>query len=294
MITLAAGLATTFGAALVFIVKPEDDKKFSVFLALSAGVMVFLCFSEMIPEAIECFEQHLRDGSNDLSDSQIEKRAQNYATLWFFAAVLLCAIVDMGGEWIVKRKAKRMNEERATPSCVEEAGDLYNEEKQNASIKVDDTAKSPSNNLVTMAIFSAIALTIHNFPEGVSTFIANAKENSFGPAMAIAIGLHNIPEGVAVALPVLKATGSKWRAFTLATLSGVAQPVAAIFAWLIIRDKLSPVVEACIYSFIAGMMVYIATIKLYPCALAFDQEKASIWFLLGLASMGASLILFKI
>jgi ZIP family zinc transporter len=250
VITLAAGLATTFGAALVFIVKPEDDKKFSVFLALSAGVMVFLCFSEMIPEAIECFEQHLRDGSNNLSDSQIEKRAQNYATLWFFAATLLCAIVDKGGEWLVKEKAKRRNEELATPSCVEEGM----EDKQQAdSIKNDVTPKSPTTNLVTMAIFSAIALTIHNFPEGVSTFIANAKQNSFGPAMAIAIGLHNIPEGVAVALPVLKATGSKWRAFTLATLSGVAQPVAAIFAWLIIRDKLSPIVEACIYSFIAGI-----------------------------------------
>ena len=308
LITLGAGLATTLGAAAVFFIKPDDDKKFSTFLSLSAGVMVYLCFVEMMPEAVEGYTKHLGGGEES------EKEAKNWVTLYFFAAVAACFLADRIGLWWVARKPENIekgvvennpismqqkSDEKEEKSQIRKNMEISSQISEHLSDLETGTPRTPpkstrDKSLITMALFSAIAITIHNFPEGVSTFISNSRRNSFGPAMAVAIGLHNIPEGIAVALPVLKATGCKWKAFILATLSGFAQPIAAIVAWAVLKDKMQSVLEAIIYSLIAGMMVYIAILKLYPCAMEFNQDKAGVYFLIGMASMGASLALFRL
>jgi len=264
LITLGAGLATSIGAAFAFFVDPNDDKKFSPFLALSAGVMVYLCFTEMLPEAVERMEDHM------IGDANPEQASRAWITLVFFAVMLLCGVAEKISAVVMERRRKKEN--------------VAADAKTHRDLRV-----------ISMAMFSALAVTVHNFPEGMSTFIANANpENKFGLAMAFAIGIHNIPEGIAVALPVLKATGSRWRAFLLATMSGLAQPLAAIIGWAIIGNNVNAAVEAMIYAGVSGIMVYIAVMNLYPVALEYDVSKAGMWFIAGMGIMAASLILLKL
>ena len=261
LITLGAGLSTSIGAGFAFFVDPEDDKKFSPFLALSAGVMLYLCFMEMLPDATEKLTEHLADDPNR------KHSALAWSTFIFFLSMLICAIAEKLSSWWMSRR--------------KESTKSFKSEKD---LRV-----------LSMAMFSAVAVTAHNFPEGMSTFIANSDpENKFGLAMAFAIGIHNIPEGIAVALPILKASGSRWRAFLLASLSGLAQPAAAVIGWAILGSSMNAAVEAVIYAAVSGIMVYIAVMNLYPVALEYDVTKAGMWLIAGMAIMAVSLVLLKI
>ena len=77
---------------------------------------------------------------------------------------------------------------------------------------------------LSFPLCSGLAVGIHNFPEGLATFVAALSSPSLGIALAIAIALHNIPEGVCVAMPVYYATGKKWKGFLWAFLSGISEP----------------------------------------------------------------------
>merc|ERR1719440_814692 len=103
---------------------------------------------------------------------------------------------------------------------------------------------SEKMNMISTAAFSGIAIAAHNFPEGLATFVAAVEEPEFGASMAIAIAIHNVPEGLAVAIPILKATNSKTRAFLWAFLSGIAEPVGAGLGWLVLREVIGPLVYA--------------------------------------------------
>jgi zinc transporter, ZIP family len=237
LITLGSGMATSIGAAFVFWIRPNDDAKFSSFLALSAGVMMYLCFLEMLPE-----------GRSKIVRGEI------YGGFLFLGTLLVCMITQLTVSLIQKKK------------------------------------KSSNS-----AIVSAIAITIHNFPEGISTFYSNSSgKNHFGIAMAIALALHNIPEGVAVALPIYRSTNSKWKAFWLGTLSGFAQPFAAIFGYLCLGNELSDLTEGIIYCIISGIMVFISAVSLYPCSLEFNQKTAPHFFIAGMVLMGATSSLIQL
>jgi len=115
-------------------------------------------------------------------------------------------------------------------------------------------------------------------------------------ALAIAIALHNIPEGVCVAMPVYYATGSKWRGFLWAFLSGISEPFGALMGWLVLRDRFGPLVYGISFGIIAGMMVFISLKELLPMAYKFDRTRSHviipIFLVLGMVIMAASLLLF--
>jgi len=150
--------------------------------------------------------------------------------------------------------------------------------------------------LLQMAAFSGFALAVHNFPEGLATFVAACEDLSFGGAMAVAIGIHNIPEGLAVAIPILRATGSKWKAFFWAFLSGVSEPVGAALGWLILMDVMGPITYAILFGVIGGVMTHIAIRKLLPTALKYDPEDiySTYSFFLGMVIMALSLVAFQL
>lgn len=109
-----------------------------------------------------------------------------------------------------------------------------------------------------MGVMTAVALGLHNFPEGLATFVAALVDPTVGLAIAVAIALHNIPEGLCVAMPVYYATGSRWKGVMWATVSGISEPVAGLFGWLVLSSSLDPVVYAVLFAAVAGMMVYIS------------------------------------
>lgn len=146
-----------------------------------------------------------------------------------------------------------------------------------------------------VGLMSGLAVGLHNFPEGLATFVGTLADPTAGIAIAVAIALHNIPEGVVVAMPVYYATKSRFKGFFWAFLSGVTEPIGAFFGWLILSN-MGDLAYAIMFAVVAGMMVYISIRELIPTALRFDPEDkyvtASLFF--GMAVMAASLLLFKL
>ncbi len=140
---------------------------------------------------------------------------------------------------------------------------------------------------------SALAIAIHNFPEGIATFTAALKDPALGIAIAVAVAIHNIPEGLAVAIPIYFATGSKKRAFGLSFLSGLAEPAGALIAYLILAPFMNDVIFGVLFASVAGIMVYISLDELLPTAREYGQPHLSIYGLIGgMMVMAISLILF--
>ena len=143
-------------------------------------------------------------------------------------------------------------------------------------------------------ILTALAIGLHNLPEGVATYVGAIGDTRVGAALAVGIGLHNIPEGIAVAAPVYFATGSRLKAFMWSFISALAEPVGAIIAWLIVGDGLNGFVEGLMFGIVSGMMVTISFKELIPNAIKFHPEGNSVIYSIlgGMGIMSISLILF--
>ncbi|CAM9332796.1 unnamed protein product [Laminaria digitata] len=149
--------------------------------------------------------------------------------------------------------------------------------------------------LVRMGLMAAVAIGIHNFPEGLATFVGALSDPSVGLALAVAIAIHNIPEGLCVAIPVYYATGNRWKAFGWALLSGVSEPIGAALGWLILKDVMSELVYGLLFGAVAGMMVKLTIHELIPTAVRYDpaDKVTTNSIIAGMAIMALSLILFK-
>lgn len=145
-----------------------------------------------------------------------------------------------------------------------------------------------------MGVMTALAIGIHNFPEGIATFTAAMKNPALGVAIAVAIAIHNIPEGIAVSIPIYYATGDRKKAFYLSLLSGLAEPVGALLAYLVLMPFMSPVVMGCVFASVAGIMVFISLDELLPAAREYGEHHVSIYGLVaGMAIMAVSLIYWR-
>jgi ZIP family zinc transporter len=201
-----------------------------------------------------------------------QSKADGITALLFFGGVLLAAAID------------RLIPEAENPHELHNVEEMNGEDNQNHH--------HGSKKLRHAGIFSAIALAIHNFPEGIATFMAAESNPSLGVAIAVAIALHNIPEGVAVSIPIYYATGSKKRAFAYSLLSGLAEPFGALLAFLVLMPFMNDVVLGAVLSAVAGIMVYISIDELLPAAREYGKPHVAIWgMVVGLMIMAASVIL---
>jgi ZIP family zinc transporter len=158
---------------------------------------------------------------------------------------------------------------------------------------IQEMEDSESGDLYRMGLFTALAIAIHNFPEGLATFTASLKNPSLGLPIAFAIAIHNIPEGVAVSIPVYFATGDRKKAFILSSLSGLAEPVGALIGFLILLPFFNDMIFGLIFASIAGIMVYISLDELLPAARKFGEHHLSIYgLIMGMIIMAVSLLLF--
>jgi ZIP family zinc transporter len=227
LLTLLAGLSTVVGS-FIFLSRPFRSRKFiSFFLGLSAGVMIYLSFIELLPYSI--------------GHSGFLK-----ANMYFFLGIIVMAIID----FILPH---HYLEEKICP-------------KQN----------NADRRLLSTGIVVTLGLIIHNFPEGMAVFLSSFTDVRLGVLLAIAIAIHNIPEGIAVAAPIYHATQSKGKAIKYAFISGMAEPLGAIIAYLLLRPYLNQDILSCIFAIVAGIMVYISFDELLPACFKEDHGHGAI------------------
>ncbi len=258
-LTLFAGLSTGIGSAIAFLTKTTNTRFLSVSLGFSAGVMIYISFVEILPKSMEI-----------LSLETGERQGNLIAIVAFFTGMVIIAIID------------KMVPSFENPHEIRMVEDIKNDEE---SLK--------KKKLYRMGIMSAFAIAIHNFPEGLATFIVALKDIKLGLPIAIAIAIHNIPEGIAVSVPIYFATGSRKKAFKYSFLSGLAEPVGALVGFLLLMPFLNDIVFGFIFASVAGIMVFISIDELLPAAREYDQPHLSLYGLMaGMAVMALSLILF--
>ncbi|MCX7749719.1 MAG: zinc transporter ZupT [Clostridia bacterium] len=256
-LTLFAGLSTGIGSALAFFAKRTNKKFLSITLGFSAGVMIYVSLVEIFFKA------------KDSLVRELGVKGGSWATVAaFFGGIFLIALID-----------------KLIPS-----GENPHESKSVEQMTNEDANK---RKLLKMGKFAALAIAIHNFPEGLATFTSALSSPSLGIAIAVAVAIHNIPEGIAVSVPVYYATGDKVKAFKLSFLSGLSEPVGALIGYLLLRPIFNDVVFGVLFASVAGIMVFISLDELLPAAREYGEHHYSIYGLVaGMMVMAVSLLLF--
>lgn len=168
---------------------------------------------------------------------------------------------------------------------------LIPSEQNPHEIKTEENYKSVK--LIRMGLFTALAIGVHNFPEGLATFISAMQSPSVAIPIVVAIAIHNIPEGIAVAMPIYHATGSKSKAFALSLLSGLAEPLGAVIGFIILMPIMNDIVFGVIFAAVAGIMVFISIDELLPAAREYGKHHLSIYGMIsGMIVMAISLLMF--
>lgn len=253
-LTMIAGLSTGIGSVLAFFTKRTNTKFLSTALGFSAGVMIYVSFMEMMPEAKESLTGHFGERIGTL-----------YMLLAFFGGMGVINIIDF------------LIPEDENPHEIQNIEEL---DKKQAGLK-------------KTGLLVALSIGIHNFPEGIATFTSALNSLEIAIPITFAIAIHNIPEGIAVSVPIYQATGNKKKAFWLSFLSGMAEPVGALFGFLILMPFWTPSINGFILAAVSGIMVFISIDELLPSAQKYGEHHLSIIGLVtGMIVMATSLFLF--
>lgn len=256
-LTVFAGLATGIGSIMSLMSKKFNPNFLAGSLGFSAGVMIYVSLVEIFVKA-----------KDSLVAVHGLKTGNVYTVIAFFTGIGLIALID-----------------KLIPS-FENPHEIKN---------IDEKNYNPENNkkLLRMGLFSALAIAIHNFPEGLATFMGAITDPALGVSIAVAIAIHNIPEGIAVSVPIYFASKNRKKAFWLSFLSGLAEPVGAIIGYFILRSFFNDSIFGFIFAGVAGIMVYISLDELLPTAEEYGKHHIAIGGLvLGMAVMAVSLLLF--
>lgn len=254
-ITLLAGLSTGIGSLIALFTKKTNRKFLSISLGFSAGVMIYVSMIEIFFKANESLveELGLRLGSM-------------VNVMAFFGGMLFIGLID-----------------KLIPSFEE---DVKNDNSTSNKKSTDE------KRLLRMGMFTALAVAIHNFPEGFATLISTLKDPALGISIGIAIALHNIPEGIAVSIPIYYATGSRLKAFLYSFFSGLAEPVGALVGYLILAPFMTEVIFGIVFAGVGGIMVYISLDQLLPAAREYGDHHLSVYgTIAGMIVMAISLVL---
>jgi ZIP family zinc transporter len=265
LLTLIAGAATGIGGALVLFKKKLSSNTLAASLGLSAGVMVFISLAELFPEA-----------QKEIASLGSIKYGEAWTLLAFFAGMGIIMLIDF------------LVPEYENPH---EAAEL--------SLDADSLTGQDSNrkSLHRLGIMSALAIAIHNFPEGIATFIGALNDPQMGAGITFAIAIHNIPEGIAVAIPIYYATKSKGKALLYATLSGFSELIGALICIAVtaifgVELSAGGPVFPLILAAVSGIMIYISLDELLPTAEKYGKHHIAIAGVIsGMAIMGISLLI---
>lgn len=253
VLTSVAGLSTGIGGLIALLAKHTNTKFLCAALGFSAGVMIYVSFMEMMPQA-----------NLELTSVFGEKKGTLYMILAFFGGIALISFIDF------------LIPESVNPHEIQGVEDM--------------NKKSP---LKRTGMMVALSIAIHNFPEGIATFTSALGALDVAIPITVAIAIHNIPEGIAVAVPIYHSTGSRKKAFWFSFLSGLAEPFGALIAYLFLMQFWSPMLSGIIFAAVSGIMVFISLDELLPSAEKYGKHHISIIGLIaGMLLMAISLYLF--
>jgi len=289
-LTLFAGMATGIGSLIAFAAKRTNYRFLSVSTGFSAGVMLYVSFVEIFYK-----------GSDALVAAYGDKLGHWVNAGAFFGGMIFIGLID--------NLIPSSENPHETHSEAEEAP--LHDPKAHVPTAAECHAATEAGvvgahehvhqgKLLRMGLFTALAIGIHNLPEGLATFLAALSDPHLGVAIAVAVALHNIPEGVSVSVPIFYATGDRKKAFIYSFLSGLAEPVGAGLAYLALRFFLGaggvvpPQVTGALFAGVAGIMVYISLDELLPTSRAYGKGHDSLLGLMGgMMVMALSLLLMK-
>jgi ZIP family zinc transporter len=249
MLTTIAGLSTGIGSVIAYFIKKPKMSYLCFSLGLSGGVMLYVSFVELIPDAFE-----------------------NIGEIWglyaFFAGLIIVGIIDL---------------------FIPDIDNPHHYDK----IDKNTLKKAKANGkLMRVGLFTAFAVAIHNFPEGLATLGATLSNVKLGVLITFAVAIHNIPEGISVSMPIYYSTGDRKKAFIYSALSGLSEPLGAIIGLSILLPFLSDWVLGFLLAFVAGIMVYISVDELIPTANQYGHGHCAIMgLIIGMFIMALSLII---
>ena len=261
LLTAAAGLSTGIGSLIALVTRRTNTKFLAFTLGLSAGVMIYVSLVELMAEAQAA-----------LGEVWGPRPGAAAAVAAFFGGMLLIGLID-----------------RLIPS-EENPHEVKTVECMGPECPVPPRQ---DRKLLRTGLFTALAIVVHNFPEGLATFVTALQSPTLALPIVAAIAIHNIPEGIAVSVPVYYATGSRRRAFLFSFASGLSEPLGALVGWLVLMPFMSDALHGLLSAAVAGIMVFISVDELLPSAREYGEHHLSIYGLVaGMAVMAVSLVLF--
>jgi ZIP family zinc transporter len=259
LLTMFAGLSTGIGSLISLLSKRFNPRVLTISLGFSAGVMIYVSLVEIFVKAREA-----------LSAVYGNKGGYAWTVASFFCGMFVIALID-----------------KVIPS-------YENPHELNVAKKIETSTENEKAKLMRMGVFSALAIGIHNFPEGLATFMSALTNPTLGISIAIAIAIHNIPEGLAVSAPIFYASKSRRKAFVLSFLSGLAEPIGALAGYFLLHSFFTEATMGFVFAGVAGIMVYISLDELLPTAEEYGEHHLAIGGLIsGMIIMAVSLLLFS-
>lgn len=232
-LTLIAGLATIVGGSLSFFVKRSNLKLLATGLGFSAGVMIYMALTEILKDAGEVSTLYFGD------------KAKLITFIGFFLGIGIASLIDY-----------------FLPSHF--GDDLIDKDPQNISEQDMHVKKA--------GLLTAIAISLHRFPEGLTMFLVASTDVKLGIPLAIAIAIHNLPEGIAIGLPMYHATGKKRMAFLFSSIAAISGPIGALIGFGLIKVFMPQMAIGILFSIVAGIMVYISLDTLLPTAREYGEN----------------------
>jgi ZIP family zinc transporter len=292
-LTVFAGMATGIGSTIAFTAKRTNYRFLSVATGFSAGVMLYVSFVEIFYKGV----------------ASLTEQYDSYWGHWinaasFFGGMLVIGVIDQlipTGENPHETRTEDETMLLRDSSVLEPNSHAAVAETSAGSAGAILNRGNRDQKLMRMGLFTALAIGVHNFPEGLVTFLAALQDPSLGVAIAVAIALHNIPEGISVSVPIFYASGNRKKAFMYSLISGLAEPVGAGIAYVALRffaggesGLISPEVMGILFGGVAGIMVYISLDELLPTSRAYGKGHDSILGLVaGMLVMALSLLMMK-
>lgn len=261
LLTTLAGLSTGIGGLVAFIRYAQKEKFLAFSLGLSAGAMLYISFVELIVGSLD-----------DLKLSNESDIAYTKFALLFLGGLLASGLIS-----------------KLIGMAMEDIG-IFQSKPETQSLGTEEIKKKKK--LYRTGVVTAVALAIHNLPEGLITFLTSMQDIKLGIGIAVAIAIHNIPEGLAVAIPIYRATKNKTKAFTITLLSGLSEPFGAAIAYFVFFRQVEQEYLVFVTILVSSVMVYVAFFELIPSAMDMGYKKLTSWGIItGMSIMGVSLVL---
>jgi len=252
LLSFLAGLSTSIGSVIAIFMKRPNPKFISFIMGFSAGVMILISFVELLQESITTLGFLL-------------------GIVMFFIGMIIMFIIDV----VVSHEYEF---EDSVEILINNSGECkphlhYGHRHRPRYLH---RGEKKEVNLVKTSLFIFFGVFIHNFPEGMATFIGTLTEVQLGILLTVAIALHNVPEGIAVAVPIYACTLNKKKAFKWSFISGMSEPLGAIITWLILFPFINDFVLSAMLGAVGGIMIYISLDELLPISRALAKEHYSI------------------